>query len=78
MYKEIIQQKLIKAREEIGMTQREVATRINEPPSKIAKIETGYQTADVETIGKLAELYEVSFDWLFGAGKKRDSDKIRQ
>lgn len=75
MYKEIIQQKLIRAREEIGYTQREVAERIQETQSKIAKIELGIQMPDVETIGKLAELYEVTFNWLFGTGKKRYDEK---
>ena len=71
MYKEIIQQKLKNAREDIGLTQREIADRIEEPQSKIAKIESGTQSPDVEIIGKLAELYEVSLDWLFGVGPKK-------
>lgn len=76
MYQEIIRQKLINARNEIGYTQREVAEKIQEPPSKIAKIETGSQQPDVETLGKLAELYEVSFDWIFGVGKRRNTENF--
>jgi len=46
-------------------------------PSKLAKIETGSQNADIETIGTLAEFYNVSVDWLFGLGRKaKEIDKI--
>ena len=70
MYEEIIIKKLIQARHTAGYTQKEVSEITKIALSKIAKIETGRQRPDAETIGTLAELYEVSTDWLFGIGKK--------
>lgn len=70
MYEEIIIQKLKKERKEAGYTQEYVAEKTGIPRSTIAKIETGKQRPDAETIGKLAEFYCVSTDWLYGIGKK--------
>lgn len=74
MYSEIIRERLIEERKIAGYTQRDIAERLNIPPSKIAKIETGSQVPDVETLGKLAEFYCISTDWLFGLGQKRPSN----
>ena len=71
VYAEIIRKRLVEERKKAGYTQRDIADKIKEPPSKIAKIETGFQSPDAETIGKLAEFYNVSTDWLFGLGQKR-------
>lgn len=76
MYSEIIVQKLKIARQEIGYTQRQVAERTGIHHITLAKIESGARMPDVETLGKLAELYEVSFDWLFGVGKKREENVL--
>jgi transcriptional regulator with XRE-family HTH domain len=74
MYSEIIRQRLIEERKIAGYTQRDISEYLKIPPSKIAKIETGFQTPDAETIGKLAEFYGISIDWLFGLGQKRPID----
>ena len=72
MYEEIIIQKLKSERNKAGYTQEEVAEKTGIPRTMLAKIETGKQRPDAETIGKLAEFYCVSTDWLFGIGKKRE------
>lgn len=66
MYKEIVPVRLKKARHEIGFSQNEVAKETGIASSKIAKIELGQQNPDVETLGILADFYEVSVDWLLG------------
>lgn len=66
MYREAFPQKIRKAREETGLTQREVAKAINLPQSTIAKYETGKLEPSLETLGQLADFYGVSVDWLLG------------
>ena len=66
MYRETFPQKIKKAREETGFTQREVAKEVNLPQSTIAKYETGNLEPSLETLGILADFYGVSVDWLLG------------
>lgn len=66
MYVETFAQKLKFARERTGFTQREVAKEIGLPQSTIAKYETAKLEPSVETLGKLADFYGVSLDWLVG------------
>ena len=48
------------------MTQQEVADNLNTSRSNITKYENGTLEPNIETIGMLAEIYNVSTDWLFG------------
>ena len=66
MYIESLNQKLKKAREKTGFTQREVAKETGIPLSTIAKYETERLQPDLEKLGILAEFYGVSIDWLLG------------
>ena len=66
MYKEAFAQKLIKARKDAGYTQRDVAKVLNVSNGTIAGWEIGRTEPDIETIGKLTDLYGVSADWLIG------------
>ena len=70
MYREIFSQRIKKARYDTGFTQREVSEVTKISPSKIAKIETGFQEPDLETLGILADFYGVSIDWLLGTKQK--------
>ena len=72
MYIETFSQKLTKARHEAGYTQRQVAEIMKISKSTIASYETGRTEPDIETLGKLADFYAVSVDWLLGTtgGKK--------
>lgn len=66
MYIEGFTSKLKKAREDAGYTQRDVARLLNMKQSTIASYETGRTQPDIETLGKLADFYCVSVDWLIG------------
>lgn len=66
MFKENFTQNLKRARESSKMTQQEVADKLNTSRSNITKYEIGTLEPNIETIGMLAELYNVSTDWLFG------------
>ena len=66
MYIESLNQKLKKAREKTGFTQREVAKETGIPQPTIARFESGNRIPDVEKLGILADFYGVSVDWLLG------------
>lgn len=66
MYIETFANKLKKARNDTGLTQREVAEELKISKSTIASYETGRTQPDIEMLGTLADFYNVSVDWLLG------------
>ncbi len=76
MYRESFPSKLKKARKNTGFTQREVAYETGITASVLARYETGKLEPNIETLGILADFYEVSTDWLIGTkgGKKLTYD----
>lgn len=78
MYVEGFASKLKKAREDTGFTQREVSEEVKIPQSTLANYERGRTEPDIETIGKLADFYQVSVDWLFSTkgGMNQTTPKI--
>lgn len=66
MYKENFATRIKKARTEAGYTQREVTTETGITQSNITKYETGKLEPSLETLGILAQFYNVSIDWLLG------------
>ena len=66
MFKESFISNIKRARISAKMTQEEVAEKINTSRTNITKYESGALEPNIETIGQLAELYNVSTDWLFG------------
>ena len=66
MFKENFTANVKRARENAKMTQQEVADRLNISRTNVTKYELGTLEPNLETIGLIAELYNVSTDWLFG------------
>lgn len=66
MYYESFPSKLKSARKEAGYTQIEVTYNIGIPRTTLANYEIGRTQPDIETLGKLADFYCVSTDWLIG------------
>lgn len=66
MYIETFAQKLAQARKDAGYSQRQMADFMKISKSTIASYETGRTQPDIEMLGKLADFYEVSTDWLIG------------
>lgn len=66
MYAEGFPSKLKHAREINGFTQREVANETGILQSTIARYEKGKLEPDLEKLGKLADFYNISVDWLLG------------
>lgn len=73
MYIESLNQKLKKAREKTGFTQREVAKETGIPQPTIARFESENRIPDVEKLGILADFYGVSVDWLLGTAGNQKS-----
>jgi len=61
-YKQVVE-KLKKVREEAGLTQKQVATRLKKPQSYISKVEAGEQRIDVIELKFFANLYKKSIDY---------------
>ena len=74
MYHELVRQRLTAERKAAGYSQQQLADEIQELRSKIAKIENGSRAPDVDIVGKLAEFYGISTDWLYGLGQKRPNE----
>jgi len=51
-------EKLILAREEAGLTQRDVAARMGRPHSFLSKCETGERSVEVFELIQLAQIYD--------------------
>lgn len=69
MYKENFAQKLKKARNDSGYTQEEAAKILNINRVSLTNYERGRTEPDIETLGKLIELYNITADWLLSTGK---------
>lgn len=66
MYIETFAQKLKKAREDTGFTQREVAKELNMKQSTIASYEVGRTEPDIETMCRMIDFYGINANWLLG------------
>lgn len=61
-YKTVLQN-LIKARQESGLTQFDVAEKLNKPQSFVSKVERGERRFDIVELEALAKLYKKSLDF---------------
>ena len=66
MYKEVFALRLKQSREELKISQLTVSKELEINQSKLSKYETGALEPNLETLGKLANYYQVSIDWLLG------------
>ena len=56
--------RLIELREELGLSREELANKLNITYSALSKYETNKRFPDKETLGKLADFFDVSVDFL--------------
>lgn len=59
-------EKLTQARKAAGLTQADVAAKLNVSRQAVSRWESGDTTPSVDKLKALAKLYGVSLDWLFG------------
>lgn len=71
MYRELLGEKLKKARTEAGYTQRQIADLLKINQSQLSKIENGQIEPNIETLGTLIDFYEINANWLLGTGMKK-------
>ena len=70
--------KIKELREELHLTQKELAEKINNVQRNVSNWENGASEPDIETIVKLADLFGVSIDELFGRETHTHSSSIEQ
>lgn len=66
MYKETFHQRIKEIRIELGLKQNQVSAEIGISQSKLSKYESGELEPNLEQLGKLAEYYNISIDYLLG------------
>jgi transcriptional regulator with XRE-family HTH domain len=57
-------------REKMGLTQKELASKLKIPNQNISNYERGFRQPDYETLQKIADFFEVSIDYLLGRSDK--------
>lgn len=63
--------RIIDLREEIDMTQTELARRLNIDKSAMSKIEKGTRKVSSDELSKLSEIFDASTDYILGKTDKR-------
>lgn len=53
-------------RKQSGMTQEELAQKLNGKKSLVSNYENGYSTPDIYTLCRLAEIFDLTLDELVG------------
>jgi transcriptional regulator with XRE-family HTH domain len=66
MFTEVLPSRIKAERENLGLSQIEVAETLKIARSTLANYETGTRKPDLETLTKIAILYETSTDYLLG------------
>ncbi|MDE5722112.1 MAG: helix-turn-helix domain-containing protein [Clostridia bacterium] len=70
----VLKLKIKELREEYRLTQKELADKISNVQRNVSNWENGTSEPDCETIVKLADLFDVSLDELFGRDKYNKED----
>lgn len=71
-------EKLKELRSTNGMTQKDLAEKINISPQAVSRWEKNEVEPSLETLRRLAEIFDVSMDDLFGKEKKQETDPPAQ
>ncbi|WP_018931330.1 helix-turn-helix domain-containing protein [Gracilibacillus lacisalsi] len=68
-------ERLKQCREKNDLRQNEVAKKIGVRNNTLSSYESGKRTPDYETLNKLADLYDVSIDYLInGSSRKKEAE----
>lgn len=67
---------LAELRQDAGMTQQDLASKLNVAKSSISNFETGQRRAHTELIFKIARVFNVSADYLLGLSDFRESFSV--
>ena len=69
-------EKLARARKNAGFTQKEIERALNIKQSAIASYESGRSRPTYENLVKLADFYDVTCDWLLGAKRAAEAERL--
>ena len=69
--KQIIANRLREARKLAGLTQGQVAKKMNLHRPTVSEIEAGNRSVTAEELTRFADLYDVSLSWLAGEGAEK-------
>ena len=62
--KSTIAKNIVRLRQASGMTQAELAAKLNYSDKAVSKWERGESLPDVAVLAQIADLFQVSMDWL--------------
>lgn len=65
-------------REEYGMTQTELAKKLNNAQRNVSNWENGTSEPDCETICAIADVFKISIDELFGRNNLEEQHKVQK
>lgn len=68
---------LKKLRDSAGLTQKELAEKLQISDSTIRMIELGYREGTKKNVAKIANFFDVSVDYLEGRELQREDDKLK-
>ena len=69
---------LKKARENVGLSQAEVAEKLNISRQAISKWENGWTSPDIDNLVILSDLYDVSLDELIKNDEKKKDENLQE
>lgn len=69
--RKLIGSRLAIARKRAGLSQSQVANKLNLPRPSISEIESGRRRVAAEELVMFAELYSVDMNWLAGKGEEK-------
>ncbi len=78
MYTEVFSIRIKQIRKDLGLTQHQVSKETGIFQCNLSKYETGKLEPDLESLGILANYYQISIDWLLGNPwkSKRGEDQL--
>jgi len=78
MYTEVFPSRLKRAREYIGITQKEAATALKISQQTYGNYEVGKREPGLEMLVMLSKLFDVSIEWLVGLSSDSGINAMRQ
>lgn len=72
MYRENFPSRIKKARLDAGYTQAQVTEQTSVSQSDLSKYENGKLEPSLETLGILAQFYNININWLLGVSIEKD------
>ena len=69
------EERLLLLRQEFGLTQKNVADAIGVTPRQYQRFEQGEQKPGFDNLRTLADVFQVSVDWLMGRTDRRDVNR---